>query len=174
MNGFLLHLKGPMQSYGDEGYLTHRDAGRFPSRSAVLGIIAAAQGLRRDDERLLELHRALRVHVAVLRPGVLAADYHTVQPTYPRPGDEGYPDYSAPEQSVQPQPSTVQTQRIYHHDAHFLSLVEGAQGEVERASEALRHPVFTTLPRSALVSSRVSPCCQDLFLSLRISRKHSF
>ncbi len=124
MSGFLLHLKGPMQSYGDTGFGPLREAGAFPSRSAVLGMLAAAQGLYRNDEMLLRLHRALRVHVLTLKPGQVRVDYHTVEPNGPGQG-------------------TVQTYRGYHHDAHFITCVEGDSDVVEKAQEALRNPAFT-------------------------------
>ena len=124
MSGFLLHLKGPMQSYGDTGFGPLREAGAFPSRSAVLGIVAAAQGLRRNDEKLLRLHRALRIHVLTLKPGQVHVDYHTVEPNGPGQG-------------------TVQTYRGYHHDAHFLACVEGHPDVVEQVQEALQQPIFT-------------------------------
>lgn len=124
MNGFLLHLQGPMQSYGDTGFGPLREAGLFPSRSAVLGIVAAAQRLRRNDERLLHLHRAFRVHVLTLRPGQIRVDYHTVEPSGPGQG-------------------TVQTYRSYHHDAHFVACVKGEPEAVQTAYEALQRPAFT-------------------------------
>lgn len=124
MSGFLLHLKGPMQSYGDTGFGPLREAGAFPSRSAVLGIVAAAQGLRRNDEKLLRLHRALRVHVLTLKHGQVHVDYHTVEPNGPGQG-------------------TVQTYRGYHHDAHFIACVEGDPNVVEQAQAALQQPTFT-------------------------------
>lgn len=117
-----------MQSFGDEGFLGLRDAGPAPSRSAVLGALAAACGYTRDDRRLLDLHRALRVHVAVLAPGLPMVDYHTVE--------------------AMPGANKTQTYRTYHHDASFLALVETAEGEpgaeslLSEAREALAHPQF--------------------------------
>src|SRR5690606_38750887 len=124
MTGFLLHLYGPMQSWADTGFGQLREAGEFPSRAAVLGLVAAAMGLPRADERLLDLHEALRVHAATVRPGRILRDFHTVETR------EG-------------KPRTL-TSRDYHHDAHFVALVEGKEGTLAEAEAALRRPHYGT------------------------------
>lgn len=123
MPGFLLHLYGPMQSWADTGFGQLREAGEFPGRAAVLGLVAAAQGIPRADDRLLDLHAALRVHAATVRPGRVLRDFHTVETR------EG-------------KPRTL-TSRDYHHDAHFVVLVEGEAGAVAGAEQALHRPVYT-------------------------------
>ena len=124
MTGFLLHLYGPMQAWGDTGFGQLREAGEFPSRAAVLGLIAAAAGLPRGDDRLLDLHEALRVDVATVRPGNVRRDFHTVET---RKGG-----------------NRTLTARDYLHDAHFVALVTGDTEAVARAAAALRRPVFGT------------------------------
>ncbi len=124
MTGFLLHLYGPMQSWADTGFGQLREAGEFPSRAAVLGIAAAAMGIPRADNRLLDLHEALRIHVATIRPGRVLRDFHTVETR------EG-------------KPRTL-TSRDYHHDAHFVALVEGDPAMLAEAEAALRRPVYGT------------------------------
>lgn len=124
MAGFLLHLSGPMQSWADTGFGQLRGAGRFPSRAAVLGFVAAAQGVPRADPRLVRLHDLFRVHVATARPGRVSRDFHTVE-------------------TVEGKARTL-TSRDYHHDAHFVALVESDDaGAVAGAAAALRDPVFT-------------------------------
>lgn len=124
MPGFLLHLYGPMQSWADTGFGQLREAGEFPGRAAVLGLVAAAEGIPRADDRLLDLHEALRVHAATVRPGRVLRDFHTVETR------EG-------------KPRTL-TSRDYHHDAHFVVLVEGEAAAVATAEQALRRPVYAT------------------------------
>lgn len=138
MNGFILHLQGPMMSFGDTGFGQLREAGPYPSRSAVLGILAAALGISRGDTRLLDLHRALRVHVATVRAGSLGMDYHTVKPSGYEEPDE-LPNRRSPADV-----NSVQTYRGYHHDAHFVALVGGNDGDLMAACrKALDEPVFT-------------------------------
>ncbi len=138
MSGFILHLQGAMMSYGDTGFGQLRDAGAFPSRSAVLGILAAALGIDRGGERLLELHRELRVHVATVQPGTISVDYHTVKPA-------GYEDHAVGLFRQTPAGiNSVQTYREYHNDAHFVSLVEGGDVSlVDECRHALADPVYT-------------------------------
>ena len=45
----LLLLKGPMQSWGDESRYHTRATASTPSKSGVVGLLAAAQGRRRMD-----------------------------------------------------------------------------------------------------------------------------
>ena len=124
-DAFLLHLRGPLQSYADKGFGPIREAGPFPSRSAVLGIVAAVLGLPRNDVRLVELHDALRVHVATARAGTVRTDFHTV-------------DAGGKNKTV--------TYRDYHHDAHFVALVEARSpadvGTLDEARRALRRPYY--------------------------------
>ncbi|MEM1115562.1 MAG: type I-E CRISPR-associated protein Cas5/CasD [Bacteroidota bacterium] len=123
MPGFFLHLAGPMQSWADTGFGQLRGTGLFPSRAGVLGIVAAAHGIPRNDPALVALHSAFRVHVATAQPGHVLRDFHTVE-------------------TVEGKAPTL-TQREYHHDAHFVALVESDDAEaVERAADALRRPVY--------------------------------
>ena len=125
MTGFLLHLQGPMQSWADTGFGQIREAGLFPSRAGVLGIVAAALGIPRGDERLVALHDAFHVHIAVVRSGTVLKDYHTVE--------------------TKPGKSKTLTWRDYRHDAHFAALVEAeSSSEVDHAVAALRDPVYAT------------------------------
>lgn len=139
MNGFILHLKGPMMSFGDTGFGQIRGAGGFPSRSVVLGIVAAARGFQRNDKRLLELHRKLRVHAAAIHSGAPGVDYHIVQPMEYE--EETIHLHRRRREDV----SSVITWREYLHDAHFMALVEGDDaGYVDECALKLRHPEFTT------------------------------
>jgi CRISPR system Cascade subunit CasD len=74
--GLLLHLSGPLQSYGERSRFTERDTTRWPTRSAVIGLIAAALG-RERTEALDDLRR-LRIAVRIDRPGTGLRDFHTV------------------------------------------------------------------------------------------------
>ena len=122
MTGFLLPLDGPMQAWADTGFGQIREAGPFPSRAGVLGIVAAALGVPRFDARLVEIHDTFRVHVAVARPGRVLRDFHTVDTRRASP---------------------ALTWRDYHHDARFAALVESDDAtDVSAAVAALRRPVY--------------------------------
>lgn len=76
----LFRLYGPMAAWGDTAVGEFRPSQGHPSRTAVLGLLAAALGIRRDrEEELLELDRSVQVAVRLDLPGELLRDYHTVQ-----------------------------------------------------------------------------------------------
>ena len=81
MRDFLVfRLYGPMASWGDIAVGEQRPTTPHPSKSAVLGLIAAALGIRRDGEdRQQALAEGYGYAVRVDAPGVLQRDYHTVQ-----------------------------------------------------------------------------------------------
>ena len=137
MTGFLLPLDGPMQSWADTGFGQLREAGPFPSRAGVLGVVAAALGVPRADARLVALHEAFRVHVATARPGHVRRDFHTVDTRRPSP---------------------TLTWRDYHHDARFAVLVEADDAAaVAEALDALRRPVYP-----AFLGRRACPPAEPL------------
>ncbi len=139
MNGFVLHLQGPMMSYADRGFGQLREEGEFPSRSAVLGVIGAAMGLERGDPMLLTLHRGLRVHAAQAQRGSLLVDYHTVLTA----GYDEFDEVRLRREGV-PGKNPTLTWRSYHCDAHYVAVVEGDDAElVERCRAGLRDPHYT-------------------------------
>ena len=121
MSVLLLRLAAPLQSWGDSSRFRRRATGRFPTKSGVLGMLAAAQGRRRTDsiEDLLELRFGVRVD----QPGVVVSDFHTVHVNGP-----GKPP--------------IITQREYLSDAVFVAGVEGSDEVVEALAECLERPHF--------------------------------
>lgn len=76
----LFRLYGPLASWGDIAVGTHRPSYDHPSKSAVMGLIAAAVGIRRNEEnKHRELAEAYNFAVLVNSPGVFLRDYHTAQ-----------------------------------------------------------------------------------------------
>jgi len=70
-------LSAAFASFGDVAGHERRGSWTWPGRSAILGLLAAAQGIRRDgDFAALD---ALRLAVAVFETGAPMRDYHTVQ-----------------------------------------------------------------------------------------------
>lgn len=82
MSGLLLRLAAPMQSWGEHSVFSERDTQNFPTRSGLLGLIAAARGIERGQP-LGNLHR-LCFTVRVDRPGVRMVDFHTIGGGLPR------------------------------------------------------------------------------------------
>jgi len=49
MPTLLLRLVGPMQSWGTTSRFDQRDTGKEPSKSGVIGLVAAALGIDREN-----------------------------------------------------------------------------------------------------------------------------
>lgn len=104
----LLRLAGPMQSWGTQSRYTERDTGREPSKSGVVGLLAAARGLRRTDD--VDELAALRLTIRVDREGAVRRDYQTALDVPTADGS---------------QLRTVPSNRFYLADADFLVAVSG-------------------------------------------------
>jgi CRISPR system Cascade subunit CasD len=73
-------LHGPLASWGDIAVGERRPSLPHLSRSAVLGLVGGALGIRRDDpERWSELERAVGFASRTDAPGALLVDFHTAQ-----------------------------------------------------------------------------------------------
>ena len=78
MKTITIKLTAPLQSYGNEATFDRRTTRTYPSKSAMIGMIAAALGYARDDSRILELNR-LSFAVRVDQPGKILTDYQVVE-----------------------------------------------------------------------------------------------
>lgn len=72
-----MRFAGPMQSWGTRSRFDNRDTEIAPSKSGVIGLVAAALG-RGRTESVTDL-AALRMGVRMDNEGVLMRDYHTAQ-----------------------------------------------------------------------------------------------
>lgn len=80
MDHLLFRLYGPLASWGEIAVGESRHTASYPSKSALLGLLAAAVGIRRDeDDRQQALAGGYRFAVKVLSTGSLLRDYHTTQ-----------------------------------------------------------------------------------------------
>lgn len=120
MSVLLLTLSAPLQSWGSSSRFVRRGTESAPTKSGVLGLLAAAQGRRRTDP--LEDLAALRFGVRIDQPGRLVRDFQTEQ----RPNGVTLP----------------LSYRFYLADAVFLAAVQGEMALLEGLAEALRRPVF--------------------------------
>lgn len=128
LRGVALRLHGPLQAWGGPVIGDSRPTLPFPTRSGVLGLVAAAMGiLRHEEDRLLRLARGARVHVRVDAPGTPLVDDQTIQ---------GHPEAS-------PTRQTIQSKRTYLCDASFVAvIVPGSGTTTDAIASALRAPVF--------------------------------
>lgn len=122
MSTLLLRLAGPMQSWGTDSKFDVRRTQREPSKSGVIGLVAAALGVSRQDRKTLAALACLRFGVRVDREGTLLRDYHTAHP------EKG---------------SAYVTNRYYLADAVFVAGLESEDGALlEKIGEALVSPAF--------------------------------
>ncbi|WDE04936.1 type I-E CRISPR-associated protein Cas5/CasD [Thalassomonas viridans] len=81
MKAYLVfRLYGPLASWGQAAVGGDRPTGMLPTRSAILGLLGAALGIRRDDDAALQaLQQSVQLAIKQTVPGVLLRDYHTTQ-----------------------------------------------------------------------------------------------
>ncbi|WP_262386863.1 type I-E CRISPR-associated protein Cas5/CasD [Streptomyces sp. TRM49041] len=128
----LLRLAGPLQSWGERSaFNTERDSAAFPTRSALIGMFAAAQGLNREHD--LSRYRDLSLIVRVDRPGTRLVDYHTVGGGLPK-------EQTLVTAGGSHKGAAVITHRHYLADAVFVIAVSGTEDTLAPIIEALRRP----------------------------------
>ena len=127
MGLLLLALCGPMQSWGSRSRFTERDTEREPTKSGVVGLLAAAMGRRRGEA--LDDLAALRMGVRVDWEGTLLRDFHTAL-------NVARADGSGPAKQA------VLSNRYYLSDALFLVGLQGDADLLERAEQALSAPCW--------------------------------
>ena len=135
--GILLHLAGPLQSWGTHSPYNERDTARFPTRSGVIGLLAASLG-RSRGEPVDDLAR-LSLTTRTDRPGVLLRDLHTVGGGLSAKGTVT----TAEGKKRSPAKATLLSHRTYLADAAFTAALTGEDTALLReCAEALRHPVW--------------------------------
>ena len=128
LRGVALRLHGPLQAWGGPAIGDDRPSLPFPTRSGVLGLVAACMGIRRsENDRLLALAEGTRVHIRVDARGTPVIDDQTIQ---------GKPNASSTRQ-------TIQSKRTYLCDASFAAIVvPGPRTSVQAIASAAVSPVF--------------------------------
>lgn len=118
MSTLLLRLAAPLQSWGVDAKFDRRGTQSIPTKSGVVGLVAAALGRRRDEG--IDDLQALYFGVRVDRAGALLRDYHTAR-------------------SIK---SAYVTHRYYLTDAVFLAGLEGPEPFLKEIDTALHSPAF--------------------------------
>lgn len=120
MSTLLLRLAAPLQSWGVASKFDTRDTAREPSKSGVIGLLAAALGRSRTEG--LDDLKELRFGVRIDQPGSFLRDFHTAR--------------------LNEQESSFVTKRYYLTDAVFLVGLEGEDNFLQELIVALKSPVF--------------------------------
>ena len=123
MPTLLLKMSGPLQSWGTQSRFRRRDAGHEPSKSGVIGMVAAALGRSRNEpvDDLASLKFAVRTDA----PGTLIRDYQT-----------------AKNWAKNPNGAASLSTRMYLSDAFFVVALEGEREQLETIESALKKPVY--------------------------------
>jgi len=137
MSGLLIRLAGPLQAWGDHSTFTRRDTAPYPTRSGLVGLIAAAAGRRRGDP--IDDLSTLEFTVRVDRPGAPTRDFHTVGGGLP-------PARTVPTAEGKRRPAgtaTIVSHRYYLADAVFTVAATGPHHTAALAAEALSRPAWS-------------------------------
>lgn len=147
MATLLLQLIGPMQSWGTTSRFDQRDTGKEPSKSGVIGLLAAALGIDRENWTDLEPLAQLSMGVRHDRPGNPKRDYQTA--------GCANEDTIIKADHSQSQNGGVVSDRFYLADASFLVGMEGPdRALLDRVHAALMEPVWPlALGRKSYVPS---------------------
>lgn len=146
MTQFLLaRLYAPMASWGDITVGERRTSWDRPSRSAILGLIAAALGAKREEQDKHDaLDRGYGVAIRVDHAGRPMTDYHTAQSVSESAVKKAKPA-TRRELLAAGERETILSQRHYRLDAlHTLALWAKAEAPyaLEALETALQKPHF--------------------------------
>ncbi len=135
MATLLLRLMGPMQSWGTTSRFDQRDTGKDPSKSGVVGLVAAAMGIDRENWTDLEPLTCLSMATRHDRPGVPGRDYQTA--------GCAADDTIIKADGTPARGGGVVSYRSYLADAAFLVGLEcDGRALLERIQAALRDPIW--------------------------------
>ena len=145
MKTILLKFSGPLQSYGTSSHFQTRYTDYYPSKSAVLGLLAACLGYRRDEEEKLRELSTLKFAVRIDQQGGLLKDYHI----------------AITDKEIVEIPQTYVTNRYYLEDALFVVALSGMDELIDTLIKAIKSPYF-----QPFMGRRSLPVPADFFLGV--------
>lgn len=142
MSVLVLTLAGPLQAWGSSSRFARRDTDDAPTKSGIIGLLAAARGLRRTDPLEDLLH--LRFGVRIDQPGTLVRDFQTAR-------------------SLDGSQSMPLSYRYYRADARYLVGLEAEDVLVTELRDVLLAPAFPLYlgRRSCPPSEPIVPVVRD-------------
>jgi len=147
----ILKLQGPMQSWGGHTYEDYRPSGTFPTRSAIIGLLAACLGIDRQNKKEI-LQLAESIEIAVRQDEMNLAigrlvDFHTIEKARKADGKENK--------------NPIVSKREYLCDASFtlaLRIISETSYSLNSIIKALQKPVYTPF-----LGRRSCPITRPLF-----------
>lgn len=143
MKTLLLKFAGPLQSWGTDSKFETRYTDFYPSKSAVIGMIAASFGYRRDEDEKIRKLNDLDFAVRVDQRGNLLRDYQIA--TAYKPDGRFERNYV--------------TNRYYLEDAIFVIAIGGEDNFIDQVEHSLKNPYFQTF-----FGKRSNPINPDLII----------
>jgi len=129
MKTLILKTEG-LSAYGLQTFDIHRRVNHFPTRSAIIGLLAAALGItRKEHNKLYELSESVITAVQVNDAGEKMMDYHTVQ------------NFRSPTGKIQH--GTKPTFREYWCDSEHTFAISTNDELAKKLCEAVQSPIFT-------------------------------
>lgn len=140
----VFQLHGPMASWGTDAPGEVRHTHDLPTRSALLGLLAAALGIKREEEqRLAQFNQHYQFILCASQYPRWARDYHTVQ----MPRETRKTRYFTRRDELRDVElrETLISRRDYYTDAWWMvavAMTDGAPVTLEALREALVQPAF--------------------------------
>ena len=147
MEFLIFQLQAPLSSWGDTAVGEYRGSYDYPGESALIGLLGAAIGIRREDEAAhAGLRQGYAFAVGVQSAGKLLRDYHTAQ-VPGRVALKGRPHATRRDELAVPKAdlNTILSTRDYRQDAASLIAVQSrdsAPYTLEALGGKLRQPCF--------------------------------
>ncbi len=140
MGTLLLRFAAPLQAWGTESKYDIRKTDREPSKSGVVGFLAAALGRKRDES--VEDLNTLRIGIRVDQEGKIIQDFHMVH---------------------KDEKTSYLTRRYYLSDAIFVVGLESQdRAMLQQLEVAVKNPVFPLF-----LGRRSCPPCGPIVLGVR-------
>lgn len=144
----VFQLYGPLAAWGEVAVGESRGSASRPTKSSVLGLLAACLGIRRDQEaELAELDSGLHFAAKCFAEGQALRDYHTAQ----MPSATSGVRYATRRAELiegklrRGELQTILSDRDYRQDAYALVALRSIAGDavvLDRSARALRSPDF--------------------------------
>lgn len=147
MKTILLKFAGPMQSWGTNSHFNIRKTDYYPSKSAIVGMILGAMGIRREEsEPYLEKLNNIDFAVRIDQKGSLLKDLHVAKRAAKRAAKE----------------DMYLTERYYLED--YVCIVAFGSYDhsmIDEISNALKNPYF-----QPFMGRRSIPLTYDFFIGI--------
>lgn len=143
----VFQLQAPLAAWGDTAVGEYRGSHNWPGESALVGLLGAALGVRREDEAAhAALSRGYGFAVGVLSQGALLRDYHTAQvpgraALEKRPHPTRRDELAVPKEKL----NTILSTRDYRQNVDYLIAVQpfaDAPHDLPAVAAALARPRF--------------------------------